>query len=67
MPQFDFFSFSTQIFWILIGFFSFYFFILKYYLVKIAQTLKLRRVLKKKISLKNVSYDYVLSLILKKN
>ena len=67
MPQFDFFSFSTQVFWILIGFFSFYFFILKYYLVQVAQTIKLRRVLKKKVFLKNVSYEYILSLILKKN
>jgi hypothetical protein len=39
MPQFDFFSFLTEIFWILLGFFSLY-------LVKIAQTLKLRRILK---------------------
>lgn len=67
MPQFDFFSFSTQVFWILIGFFSFYFFILKYYLVRVAQTLKLRRVLKKKVISKNISYDYILSLIFKKN
>lgn len=77
MPQFDFFSFSTQVFWILIGFFSFYFFILKYYLVKVAETLKLRKVLKKKKILKNfylidyhinnaISYDHILSLILKK-
>ena len=67
MPQFDFFSFSTQVFWILVGFFSFYFFILKFYLVKIAETLKLRRLLKKKIFLKNISYDYVLFSFLKKN
>jgi hypothetical protein len=67
MPQFDFFSFSTQVFWILIGFFSFYFFVLKFYLVKIGQTLKLRRILKRKSFLKNISYDYILSLIFKKN
>jgi F0F1-type ATP synthase membrane subunit b/b' len=67
MPQFDFFSFSTQVFWILIGFFSFYFFILKFYLVKIGQTLKLRRILTKKKNSKNISYDYILSLIFKKN
>jgi hypothetical protein len=67
MPQFDFFSFSTQVFWTLVGFFSFYFFILKFYLVKIAQTLKLRRILKKKNFSKNISYDYILSLIFKKN
>jgi hypothetical protein len=67
MPQFDFFSFSTQVFWILIVFFSFYFFVLKFYLVKIGQTLKLRRILKRKSFLKNISYDYILSLIFKKN
>jgi len=66
MPQFDFFSFSTQVFWILIGFFSFYFFILKFYLVKIAETLKLRRILKKKNFLKNISYDFIIFSILKK-
>lgn len=67
MPQFDIFSFSTQVVWTLLGFFSFYFFILKFYLVKIAETLKLRRILNiKKLEKKN-TYDYILSLILKKN
>ena len=67
MPQFDFFSFSTQVFWILIGFFSFYFFVLKFYLVKIAETLKLRRILKKKSFLPNISYEYIVFSILKKH
>lgn len=43
MPQFDFFSFSAQVFWILVGFFLFYFFILKFFLVKISETLKVRK------------------------
>ena len=67
MPQFDYFSFSTQVFWILVAFFSFYFFVVKFYLAKVAETLKIRRTLKKKNFSKNVSYDYILSLILKKN
>ena len=66
MPQFDFYSFSTQVFWILIGFYSFHFFILKFYLAKTAEALKLRKALKNKKKTKNISYDYILSLIFKK-
>jgi len=65
MPQFDFFAFSTQVFWILIGFFSFYFFILKFFLVKIAESIKLRNILIKRARLKNISYEYMISLIFK--
>jgi len=42
MPQFDFHSFSVQIFWVLIGFFVFYFTILKDYLSNLALLLKIR-------------------------
>jgi hypothetical protein len=67
MPQFDFFSFSTQVFWTLTGFFVFYFFVLKFYLVKIGQILKLRKIFKKKNFLKSTNYDCILSLIFQKN
>lgn len=43
MPQFDFYSFSTQVFWTLLGFLLFYFFILKYYIVKFAELFKIRQ------------------------
>jgi archaellum component FlaF (FlaF/FlaG flagellin family) len=42
MPQFDFFSFSSQAFWILIGLFVFYFFIKYTYISKYAQLFKFR-------------------------
>lgn len=65
MPQFDFFAFSTQVFWILVGYFAFYFFILKFFLVNISETIKLRKSLIKKVAKKDNSYDYILSLIFK--
>jgi len=43
MPQFDFYSFSVQIFWILVGFSLFYFFILRFYLVPVSEVLKWRK------------------------
>ena len=46
MPQFDFYSFSTQVFWVLVSFFIFYFFILKYFLVNFSMLNKIRRLLK---------------------
>ena len=42
MPQFDFYSFSVQVFWTLSGFFLFYFLFLGDLLAKIAVLLKLR-------------------------
>jgi hypothetical protein len=63
MPQFDVFSFSVQVFWILVGFFVFYFFILKLYLVTISEALKLRKNLVKKSYIKYNIYDYILSLV----
>ena len=43
MPQFDFYSFPGQVFWTLLGFYFFYFFILKYYIVKFAEVIKMRQ------------------------
>jgi len=42
MPQFDFYSFSVQVFWTLSGFFLFYFIFLGDLIVKLASLLKLR-------------------------
>lgn len=42
MPQFDFHSFSVQVFWSLFGFFLFYFTILKEYISNLALLFKLR-------------------------
>jgi hypothetical protein len=42
MPQFDFHSFSVQVFWTLFGFFFFYFSVLKNFLSNIASLFKLR-------------------------
>ena len=41
MPQFDFYSFSTQVFYVLLGFVVFHFLILNYVVVSYAQVLKL--------------------------
>jgi lipid-A-disaccharide synthase-like uncharacterized protein len=43
MPQFDLYSFSSQVFWTLLGFSFFYFFTLKFYLVQLAEVLKMRQ------------------------
>jgi hypothetical protein len=42
MPQFDFYSFSSQVFWSLFGFLGFYFLILRFYLVNFSEVLKIR-------------------------
>lgn len=42
MPQFDFYAFSTQVFWAIILFFAFYFVFTQIFLPKIAEVLKLR-------------------------
>lgn len=43
MPQFDFYSFSTQVFYVLIGFTFFHFFILNFIVISYSQVLKLRQ------------------------
>ena len=43
MPQFDFYSFSGQIFWTLLGFYFFYFFILHVYLTSFSELFKIRQ------------------------
>ena len=42
MPQFDFHSFSVQVFWTLFGFFIFYLLILKNFLSNLSALFKLR-------------------------
>lgn len=42
MPQFDFYAFSSQVFWSIILFFAFYFIFTQIFLPKIAEVLKLR-------------------------
>lgn len=73
MPQFDFYSFSTQVFYVLLGFFFFHFFILNYIVISYAQVLKLRQKLfntylsnksNSKTNIKPV-YDVFISLIFK--
>jgi hypothetical protein len=44
MPQFDFYSFATQTFWILAFLGLFYFFVLFFYLSHYAEVLKFRKV-----------------------
>ena len=43
MPQFDFYSFPSQVFWTLLTMFFFYFFILKFYLVPFSEIFKIRQ------------------------
>jgi len=43
MPQFDFYSFSTQVYYILLVFAFFHFFILNFLIVSYGQILKLRQ------------------------
>ena len=43
MPQFDFYSFSGQNFWILTSFISFYFFIVYFYLANFSEMFKMRQ------------------------
>ena len=42
MPQFDFYSFSTQNFWVLLFFISLYFFFLSFYLNNFSEIKKMR-------------------------
>ena len=46
MPQFDFFSFVSQAFWVLFFFSFFYFFVLYFYLSKYSEVIKFRENLK---------------------
>jgi F0F1-type ATP synthase membrane subunit b/b' len=74
MPQFDFFSFSGQVFWTLSSFCFFYFIVLRFYLTRLSETLKMRQKLlsfstkenKIKDAVVNI-YDSFLSIMLKKN
>ena len=43
MPQFDFYSFSSQCAWVLVSFFLFYLFTLRFYLVQYSEVLKMRK------------------------
>ena len=43
MPQFDFYSFSSQNFWVLLTFFILYFFILYFYLANFSEMIKIRQ------------------------
>lgn len=43
MPQFDFFSFSGQNFWVLLTFFILYFFIEYFYIVNFSEIFKIRQ------------------------
>ena len=42
MPQFDFYSFSGQNFWVLLTFFLFYFFTVYFYLTNFSEMFKMR-------------------------
>jgi hypothetical protein len=70
MPQFDFYSFSGQNFWILTSFFLFYFFTVYFYLANFSEMFKMRQKLMSvyankfettKISLLNL-FDYFMFL-----
>ena len=43
MPQFDFYSFSSQNFWVLLSFFTLYFFILYFYIANFSEMIKIRQ------------------------
>ena len=57
MPQFDFYSFSGQVFWSLTGFFVFYFFVLRFYVTEISKVFKFRKKLLSTSGVGNVSAD----------
>lgn len=62
MPQFDFFSFSVQIFWVLLGCVAFYLIQLQLVIRKTAEVIKMRRklidVIAKANKNKNSSFLY---------
>lgn len=71
MPQFDFYSFVSQTFWILLFLSIFYFFILYFYLSKFSEVTKFRKNLKflYKSEINNKSfmgmYDIYINFLLK--
>ena len=62
MPQFDFYSFSTQVFWVCVLFFSFYFIFTLIFLPEISKTLKLRE--KRKVKVEFLSGAKTFSMLL---
>ena len=67
MIQLDIFIFSVNAFWIIIGLFVIYIIFLKWYIIKIAQILKIRKLTLTQNKIKyNKIYDYVISLVVKK-
>ena len=54
MPQFDFYSFSTQVFYVLLFFSFFHFFLLNYIVIPFGKVLKLRQKLFNTYLYKNV-------------
>ena len=67
MPQFDFFTFVTQGFWFINTFFVFYFIVLRTYIVKYSEVLKMREkiILEKEQKRAKVNlYDHFISAIL---
>jgi|TARA_E500000331_G_C17169378_1_gene675370 hypothetical protein len=57
MPQFDFYSFSGQVFWSLSGFFVFYFFVLRFYVAEISKVVKYRKKLATMFKSSDASVD----------
>jgi len=57
MAQFDFYTFSVQIFWITISFFSLYFIFLHFYLTNLSAVLKARTKLEFFPKLKTVLFS----------
>jgi len=55
MPQFDFYSFASQVIWSALGFSLFYSFILKYYLVYFSEIYKMRNKIYQTQKLDNLS------------
>jgi hypothetical protein len=59
MPQFDFYCFTTQAFWVLIFFFFIYFIIYFFFLIKSSESLKIRNKIFssfKKNNIQKISY-----------
>lgn len=73
MPQFDIFTYSSQVFCVLLGYFLFYFLILNFYLVQVSEVIKMRQKLLATYSKKRAKADesadllsYFLRAVLKK-
>ena len=62
MPQFDFYSFSGQNFWILLSFFVFYFFTLYFYLTNFSEMFKMRQKLIAFYSNENTNPNFILNI-----